>query len=66
MLRHVALDVFPSSVLQLLVTANVPSPLILVALIMVAIFSSETSVVQKPRGSTAQKTVFFIVTAVKT
>jgi hypothetical protein len=60
--------VFLRSVLWLLVTANVflSSP-ILVALMMEAIRTSETSVLTRdPRGVTSQKTAFFIVTAVRT
>jgi hypothetical protein len=50
----------------LLVTANVvPSPPILVTLIMEALTSSEMSV-QEPHGVTSHKAVFFKVTAVKT
>jgi hypothetical protein len=55
-----------SSMCRLLVTANVPSSLILVTLMMEALSSSETSVLQEPHGVTSQKTPFFIVTAVKT
>jgi hypothetical protein len=54
------------NVLRLLITAKVPTPLILVTLMMEAIRSSETSVLIEPLGVTSQKTVFFIVTAVKT
>jgi hypothetical protein len=49
--------VFLHSVLQLLVAANVaPSSPILVSLILEAIHSSETSVVQEPYNVTSQKT----------
>jgi hypothetical protein len=58
--------VFIRSVLRLLVTANVPSSLIHVTLMMEAIHSSETSVLKQPCGETTQETAFFIVTTVKT
>jgi hypothetical protein len=55
------------SVFRLLVTAHVvPSSLILSNLMIVAISSSETSVLIERHGGTFQKTAFFIVTAVKT
>jgi hypothetical protein len=57
--------VFLHSELQLLVTANVPSSLILVALMMEVIRPCETWFLQEPHGFTSQKTGFFIVTAVK-
>jgi hypothetical protein len=51
----------------LLVTVNgVPISPTLVTLMMEALSSSETSVLQQPHGVTSQKTAFFIVTAVKT
>jgi hypothetical protein len=53
-------------VFQLLVTATVPSSLILVTLRMEAIRSSETRLLQEPHGVTSQKTALFIVSAVKT
>jgi hypothetical protein len=59
-------EVFLRSVLQFRVTANVSSSIILFTLIMDAIRSSETSVLQEPHVVTSQKTTFFIVTAVKT
>jgi hypothetical protein len=49
-----------------LVTANVPSLLIISALMMEVTYFSETSVLQEPQGITSQKTAFFIVAAVKT
>jgi hypothetical protein len=55
------------SVHRLLVTASVvPSSLILVTMMKEALSSSETRLLQEPRGITSQKTPFFIVTAVKT
>jgi hypothetical protein len=52
--------------LRLQVTANVVlTSSILVTLMMEAIHSSETSILQKSRGVTSQKTTFSIVTAVK-
>jgi hypothetical protein len=49
------------------VTANVvPSSPNLVTLMMEALRSSETSVLQQLHGVTSQKTQFFIVTSVKT
>jgi hypothetical protein len=39
---------------------------VLVTLMMEALFSSETSVLTRVHGTTSQKTVFFIVTTVKT
>jgi hypothetical protein len=57
---------FLRSVLQMLVIANVPSPSILVNLMMEAIRSSETSVLTEPHVVSSQNTAFFIVTAVKT
>jgi hypothetical protein len=57
--KHVAL--------RLLVTANVvPSPPILVTLMMEAIRSSKRRYLQEQHGVVFQKTAFFIVTAVKT
>jgi hypothetical protein len=58
--------VFLRSVLRFLVTGNVPSSPILVILMIEALRSSETSVLQEPHGVSSQKTEFFIVTAVKT
>jgi hypothetical protein len=56
-----------TSVRRLLVTASVvPSSPILVILMMEALSSSETRLIQEPHGVTYQKTAFFIVTAVKT
>jgi hypothetical protein len=56
---------FHRSVLRLLVTANVvPSSLILVTLIMVALRSSESRFFQEPSGVTCQKTAVFTFTAV--
>jgi hypothetical protein len=46
------------SVRRLLVTANVPISLILVTLMMEALLSSETSVLNEPHGVTSQKTDF--------
>jgi hypothetical protein len=52
--------------LQLLATANiVPSSMVIFTLIMEVTCSSETPVLQEPRGVTSLTTVFFIVTAVK-
>jgi hypothetical protein len=47
------------SELQLLVSANVRSSLILSALMMEAMHSSEKPVLQEPHGVTSQKTAFF-------
>jgi hypothetical protein len=59
--ESIAYTVFLSSVLLLLRTANVVrSLLILITLVMETILSSETSVQQKPNGSTSQKMAFFI------
>jgi hypothetical protein len=49
------MSAFISSVLLFLVTANVPSSLIYVALMMEAICSSETSVLTRARGRNAQE-----------
>jgi hypothetical protein len=46
---------------RLLITANIPSPLLLVTLMMEAL-----RFFQEPHGVTSQKIAFFIVTAVKT
>jgi hypothetical protein len=55
------------SVLRLLVTASVvPSSQIIVTLMMEAIHFSKTSALKKPHGVTSQKTIIFMVTAVKT
>jgi DNA polymerase III psi subunit len=55
------------SLLRLLVTANVvPISPILVTLMTDMIHSSEASVLTRVTPLTAQKTAFFIVTAVKT
>jgi hypothetical protein len=55
------------SVLQFLVTDNVvPTSLIVVALMMEAIRSSESRFLYESHSFTSQKTTFFIVTAVKT
>jgi hypothetical protein len=52
---------------QLVVTANVvPSPTILVTLMMEAILSFETSVLTRATRRMIQKMEFFIVTSVKT
>jgi ABC-type uncharacterized transport system permease subunit len=50
---------FLRSVLQLLVTANVPGSLILLTLMMEATHSSETSVLIRATGVTSQMTAFF-------
>jgi hypothetical protein len=50
---------------HLLVTANVPSSLILVTLMMEALHFSETSVLTRANGITFQKMAFFEVTTVK-
>jgi hypothetical protein len=55
-----------STLLTLLVTANVVSSLlILVTLMMEELRSSKTSIFQKPQGVTPLKTVFFILTELK-
>jgi hypothetical protein len=54
-----------SSVLHLLVTADVPSSPTLVALMMEAMHFSETSVLG-PHGVMFQETAFFIIIAMKT
>jgi hypothetical protein len=55
-----------TSVLRLLVTANVvPSSPILVTLMMEALSPTEHRFIQNPHGVTSQRTSFFIVTAVK-
>jgi hypothetical protein len=46
--------------------ANVPNSLILSALFVEAISSSETSILQEPHGVTSQKKPFLIVSTVKT
>jgi hypothetical protein len=53
--------VFLRSVHRLIVTTNVPSSRILVALMMEAVRSSETSVLTSATGITSQKTPFFIL-----
>jgi hypothetical protein len=59
--------VSPRSVRRLLVTASVvPNSPVLVTLMMEALSSSETWVLQQPYGVASQKTTFFIVPAVKT
>jgi hypothetical protein len=50
---------------QLLVTANIPSSLILVALMMEALVRPKCRFLQEPLDVTFQKTVFLIVTALK-
>jgi hypothetical protein len=63
-LHHV---LFLRSVLRLIVTANnVPISLSLVTLMIEAIHSSETFVLQEPHDVKSQMTAFFIVAAVKT
>jgi hypothetical protein len=53
---------FLHSELQLVVTANaVPSSLILVSLMMVAILSSEKRLLQEPHDVTPQRTAFLIM-----
>jgi hypothetical protein len=52
--------------ITLVVTANVPSSLILVTLMMEVLRSSEMSVPAREHDVISQKTAFFIVTAVKT
>jgi hypothetical protein len=47
-------------------TANVPSSLNLLNLMMEAIFPSKRQFLQEPYDSTSQKTAFLLVTAVKT
>jgi hypothetical protein len=65
--NHKASLIFLFSVLQLLLTANVPSSLILSILMTEAIRSSIKSAVKKmSHGVTSQTTAFFIVIAVKT
>jgi hypothetical protein len=56
-----ALTMKNASMLRVLVTANVPSSLIFVTLMMEAIRSSETSVLQPPHDVTFQKMAFFMV-----
>jgi hypothetical protein len=51
--------VFLRSVLRLLVTANVPTLLILVTLMMEAIRPSKHWLLQEPHGVTCQKTAYF-------
>jgi hypothetical protein len=51
---------------RLLVTANIPSSSILVTLMMEALSSSETSVLEDLHSITSEKMQFFIVTAMKT
>jgi hypothetical protein len=60
--------VFLRKVLQLLVTANVPSMLILFTLMMEAVryFLPKRWLLQEPRGVTSQKATSFIVTALNT
>jgi hypothetical protein len=70
MLRRVAIVrtdiVFILSVRRLLDTVNlVPSPPIIVTLMMEALSSSESSILTKSHSVASQKTAFFIVTAVK-
>jgi hypothetical protein len=50
-----------SSVCRLLVTANAPSSLILVTLMMDTLRPSETPFLQEPHGIKSQRTVFFTV-----
>jgi hypothetical protein len=66
-LKHTAekLAVFLRSVLQLLVTSEVPSSLILYTLMMEAILFSETSVLRRATRHRIPKTTFFVVTALK-
>jgi hypothetical protein len=55
------------SVLLLLITVNVvPNSPIIVTLMMEVIFTPKHQFLQEPHGVTSQKTVFFIVTALKT
>jgi hypothetical protein len=64
-------DITPSGSLlrsgrRLLITASVvPNSSINVNFMVQVLGSSETSVLIRPTGATSQKTVFFIVTAVK-
>jgi hypothetical protein len=59
-------SIFLRILLQLLVTANVFRGLLIpFDLIMVAIISSETSILKKPHGLPSHKKQFFIVTVVK-
>jgi hypothetical protein len=54
------------STLRLLDTADVPSPPILVTLMIEMLSSYETSFLQKPHGVISQKTALFIFPGVKT
>jgi hypothetical protein len=51
--------VFHCSMNRLLVTDNTPSSPILVSLMMEALCSSETSVLQEPHGIISQMTIFY-------
>jgi hypothetical protein len=58
--------VFLRTMIRLLVTANFPSSPILITMMIEAIRSLKRRFLQQQHGVTSQKTVFFIVTVVKT